>query len=96
MNSTPKTEERIFCPKCLDPVKINLEVLTSNGLNATPRRTKLVDFDPLSCQNCNLEFTFIDCAYCHKKIYMKKHPKEDAAFNGLNGANILLVINFFI
>lgn len=88
MNSTPKTEERIFCPKCLDPVKINLEVLTSNGLNATPRRTKLVDFDPLSCQNCNLEFTFIDCAYCHKKIYMKKHPKEDAAFNGLNGANI--------
>ena len=88
MTSKSKSDEKIFCPKCLQPVKINLKLLTSNGLIDTPRRKKLEDFDQLSCQICNFEFTFVSCAYCTKKIYLKKHPDESAPFNGLNGTNI--------
>ena len=88
MTSKPKSYEIIFCPKCLESFKINLELLISNGLNVPPKIKNLEDFVQLSCPNCNFEFTYISCAYCTKKIYLKKHPDKNAVFNGLNGTNI--------
>ncbi len=87
MKSKANSEERLICPQCLGPVVINLPLITSNGINVSPKKTKIVEFVKLSCQKCDLEFIFLLCAFCNKKIFMKKHPK-DAPYNGLIGTNI--------
>jgi hypothetical protein len=81
-------KERITCPKCLEPVNIKLFSLNvSNGNNIEHKSYVISDFLRLSCEKCLLDFTFITCVYCNKKIFMKIHPKN-VQYNGLDGYNI--------
>ena len=84
------SKEQILCPQCLEPVELKNDLMASNGVYDIPIQStiEIVDFMGLSCQKCDLEFTFVFCAYCNKKIYMKRHPISDALYNGLNGTNI--------
>ena len=85
-----KSKERILCPKCFEPISINSEsesLMRSNGNNFQPKSTNLDDFTKISCQNCHIDFTFIYCPFCEKKVYMKIHQKL-IQYNGLNGYNI--------
>ena len=88
MTTRPETtEEKVFCPQCLEPIKKNMN-FQSNGINVQTRNIKIDEFGDLFCQKCDFEFIFILCANCNKKIYIKKHPSENALYNGLNGTNI--------
>ncbi len=81
-------EERILCPKCSEPVNLKINKLSiSNGNTIETKSYEIIDFMRLSCVKCLLDFTFISCVYCSKKIFMKIHPKE-VKYNGLNGYNI--------
>ena len=82
-------EEKIFCPHCLDPLKISLNSLKiSNGYNCLMKNNELTEFSKISCKKCYLDFTFVLCAYCNKKIYMKMYQKN-VPYNGLNAHNII-------
>lgn len=91
MLSTPmkiEKEEKILCPKCLICIDLSINnIKISNGYNVLPKILELTEFSKFSCQKCELEFTFIFCAYCEKKIYMKIYQKA-VPYNGLNGHNI--------
>ena len=81
-----KEREMIQCPKCSEPVNIELNYLKkSNGLMSY--QESVPDFLTITCQKCSLNFKFIICVYCKRKIFMKIHPKE-VKYNGLNGYNI--------
>ena len=83
-----KTKETVLCPQCLDPIYMQLNILNiSNGNSIQPKYYEFTDFMKLSCQKCNIHFTFILCVYCNKRIFMKIHP-EAVEYNGLNGHNI--------
>ena len=72
-----KKKERILCPQCLDPINIKINnLMISNGYNIEQKDTDIIDFTKLSCKKCFLEFTFILCAFCEKKIYMKMFLKN--------------------
>ena len=89
IKSEKKTqEEKISCPQCSEPISIKSNKLNiSNGYNVHTKYYEIPDFMKLSCQKCFLDFTFIICVYCNKKIFMKMHPKA-VQYNGLNGYNI--------
>ena len=83
-----KSKEIILCPGCFEPISIKSEALMrSNGYNFQPKSINLDDFTKISCQKCYIDFTFIYCPFCEKKVYMKIHPKP-IQYNGLNGYNI--------
>ena len=87
-SNNSSSKEKMLCPQCLDPINITLNNLKiSNGTNIQSKSVIMTDFSKLSCQKCDLNFTFIMCAYCNKKIFMKLYPKE-VQYNGLNGYNI--------
>ena len=87
-SNSSSSNEKILCPVCLDPININLNNLKiSNGYNIQLKNVIITDFSKLSCQKCYFNFTFINCAYCNHKIFMKLYPK-DVQYNGLNGYNI--------
>ena len=83
------TIEKIPCPQCLGTIKITskLYLLLSNGQNYGKKEFFFQEFTKLNCHICNLDFTFILCAFCNNKIYMKIHPSS-FEYNGLNGFNI--------
>ena len=86
---TKPNKEKILCPHCFDPINICLKSLKiSNGFNYLQKFSKLNEFTKLSCKKCYLDFTFIFCAYCEKKIFMKIYQKN-VLYNGLNGHNII-------
>ena len=86
--NTYKSKEKILCPRCFEPISIKSEsIMKSNGYSLQLKSTDLDDFTKISCQKCSLNFTFIFCPFCEKKIYMKIHPKP-IQYNGLNGYNI--------
>ena len=82
ISSTSSSEERISCPRCIEPIDMNIYKSegSSNG-------NDLIEFTKLSCKNCSLEFTFLYCEYCANKILMKIHPNSEK-YNGLDGFNI--------
>ena len=82
ISSTSSSEERISCPRCIEPIDLNIYKSegSSNG-------NDLIEFTKLSCKNCSLEFTFLYCEYCANKILMKIHPNSEK-YNGLDGFNI--------
>ena len=82
ISSINSLEERILCPQCIEP--IDLSIYKSKGSNF---ETELIEFKKLSCKNCSLEFTFINCEFCQNKIFMKIHPNAEN-YNGLDGFNI--------
>ena len=83
-----KKKEKILCPLCLAPVNYNLkDIINTIDNNAKLKYSEISDFTKVVCQKCNLDFTFISCVYCNRKIFMKIHPKA-TEYNGLNGYNI--------
>ena len=81
-------EEKILCPKCLIYIDLSLNnIKMSNGYTVLSKVFEPKEFSKLSCQKCELGFTYICCVYCNKKIYMKLYQK-DVSYNGLNGHNI--------
>ena len=86
-NSLQK-KDKILCPNCLIPIKTNLKFLKfSNGNNTQIKYDYNSDFSIIYCDNCSLNFTFISCAFCEKKIFMKIY-QQNIIYNGLNGYNI--------
>ena len=82
-NCVKKNENEILCPNCTHPINYkpinnNENMIIENEIN---------EFGKFTCQNCNLDFSFIVCIFCEKMIYMKIFPKP-AEYNGLNGYNI--------
>ena len=80
-NNEISKNELIVCPECsesLNKIKIGKENAIKNILD---------ELIKIKCKKCMIEFCYIDCPYCDKKIYMKMHPKE-LEYNGLNGFNI--------
>jgi hypothetical protein len=82
INSTNSYEERIFCPKCIEPIDLSI-----NKSKKSTLETELNEFTKLSCKKCSLEFTFIYCEFCQNKKFMKIHPTAEE-YNGLDGFNI--------
>ena len=82
ISSTNSIEERILCPQCIEP--IDLSIYKSNE---STFGSELIEFKKLSCKNCSLKFTFINCEFCENKIFMKIHPNAEN-YNGLDGFNI--------
>ena len=82
-------KEKLPCPQCLSTVTITskLPIYFSNGISARRKDFILQEFSKFNCNHCKLEFTFIFCAFCNNKIYMKIHPSS-TLYNGLNGFNI--------
>ena len=74
----------IFCPRCMYPLykTNNINNFTNNKSNIIPE-----EFIRLKCEKCSIEFCYILCIFCEKKIYMKIHLKNEK-YNGLNGFNI--------
>ena len=76
-----KNDDDSLCPQCSRPI-ISKRSILDNKINFN-----LDEFIKLSCKKCEIDFCFISCAYCYKKIYMKIHPKG-MKYNGLNGFNV--------
>ena len=88
MSNSLKKRDRILCPNCLILIKTNLNSLKfSNGNNTQIKYDNNLDFSIIFCENCSLKFTFVSCAFCEKKIFMKIY-KENIKYNGLDGHNI--------
>ena len=86
-NSIQKID-KILCPNCLIPINTYLNNLKlSNGNNTQIKCDENSDFSIISCKNCLLNFTFISCPYCEKKIFMKIY-QNNFKYNGLDGHNI--------
>ena len=73
--------DNIFCPLCKDNVKKS----DNNNFDLIKKRN--YEFKELICNKCNIKFCYILCAFCQKKIYMKKNP-INSKYNGLIGFNI--------
>ena len=75
----------INCPQCSESIfgKRN----RNNGNDINNRINSSFEFIEFNCQKCTINFCYILCVYCDKKIYMKIHP-EGLDYNGLNGFNI--------
>ena len=74
------SKDIIICPKCSVNNPIQNCITQINGNNPD-------EFEKIICKKCNLEFCFILCLFCDRKIYMKMHignPK----YNGINAFNI--------
>ena len=75
------SNDNILCPKCSCPLN-NRKNINKNLINNI-----IKEFIKLNCDKCNINFCYILCIYCNKKIYMKMHPKN-IKYNSLNGLNI--------
>ena len=74
------SKDKIICPKCSVNNPIQNCIIKVNGNNPD-------EFEKIICKKCSLEFCFILCLFCERKIYMKMHignPK----YNGINAFNI--------
>ena len=88
MSNSFQKNDKILCPNCLIPIKTNINSLKfSNGNDTQIKCDDNSDFSIISCKNCKLIFTFISCAFCERKIFMKIY-KQNCKYNGLNGRNI--------
>ena len=75
----------ISCPQCSESIFGGNNRNNNNNINN--RINSSCEFIKFNCQKCDIDFCYILCAYCDKKIYMKIHP-EGLDYNGLNGFNI--------
>ena len=75
----------IHCPQCSESIFGTSN--RNNNSNINNRINASCEFMKFNCQKCSINFCYILCAYCDKKIYMKIHP-EGLDYNGLNGFNI--------
>ena len=73
-------KEELTCPKCsiTSDMKNSINKFNTNNPN---------EFDRIVCRKCSLEFCYILCIFCEKKIYMKMHA-EGPKYNGMNAFNI--------
>ena len=69
-------QNEILCPNCKEPI-----------INNSNDENEINEFTKLTCQNCFLDFSFIFCIFCSKKIFMKIYTNA-VEYNGLNGYNI--------
>ena len=82
-NILKERENEILCPNCIDPIN-NKPTNNNENMNI---ENEINEFEKFTCQKCTLDFSFIFCIFCEKKIYMKIFPKSEK-YNGLNGYNI--------
>ena len=80
-NFIKEKESAILCPNCLNHI---IDKPSNNNDNIENENN---EFGKFTCQYCNLDFSFIFCIFCEKKIYMKIFPNT-SNYNGLNGYNI--------
>ena len=81
------SEDKILCPTCIEP--INLSINKSKNNNESFLEIEIKEFTKITCQKCNLEFSFLYCEFCKSKIFMKIHPDSNLIeYNGINGYNI--------
>lgn len=85
INNINSKKNNIFCPQCKHD--LSKENLINNDLRFNEKNNNQDEFIKLKCQKCSIEFCYILCIYCDKKIYMKMHF-NDVEYNGLNGFNI--------
>lgn len=74
----------IICPQCMDPLSKTNNI---NNISFVKENNNPGEFIKLKCQKCSIEFCYVLCIFCDKKIYMKIHIKN-VEYNGLNGFNI--------
>lgn len=81
--------EKVICPKCNETTKVIIKdnLLKSNGISFQPKIKTIPEFYNINCSNCEYTFTFIFCAFCEGKIFMKINPSSNK-YNGLIGFNI--------
>ena len=74
------SKDKIICPKCSVNNPIQNCIININGNNPD-------EFEKIICKKCSLEFCFILCLFCERKIYMKMHM-GNPKYNGMNAFNI--------
>ena len=80
-NNELSKNDNIVCPECF-------ELLNKTKIgNENEIKNNLEELIKIKCEKCMIEFCYIVCPYCEKKIYMKIHSKG-LEYNGLNGFNI--------
>ena len=73
---------KIICPQCSESIfEESNKNKNINNINSS------FEFIKFNCKKCKINFCYILCVYCDKKIYMKIHS-EGLDYNGLNGFNI--------
>ena len=78
---------KITCPQCSELIFGTSNRNNNINNNNNNRINTPCEFMKFNCQKCTINFCYILCAFCDKKIYMKIHP-EGLDYNGLNGFNI--------
>ena len=73
-------KEELTCPKCSITSDMKNSINKFNTNNPS-------EFERIVCRKCSLEFCYILCIFCEKKIYMKMHA-EGPKYNGMNAFNI--------
>ena len=73
-------KDTIICPNCYESSLSENSIIKFNKNNPP-------EFEKIICRKCSVEFCYISCIFCCKKIYMKMHIAY-SKYNGLNGFNI--------